>query len=85
MFESFNEYRGDLAILRGQGLYTQDPALVPLAIRNCGLTDAFVVDGPDPGPDEAVFYLVTRVRGGVESSLGTDSNQNDRPNANPCP
>jgi hypothetical protein len=85
MFDSFNEYRGDLAVLRGQGLYTQDPSTVPLAIRNCGLTDAFVMDGADPGLDEAVFYLVTGVRNGVETDLGTNSSGDIRTNANPCP
>jgi hypothetical protein len=85
MFDSFNEYRGDLAVLRSQGLYTQDPAAVALAARNCGLTEGFVADGPDPGPGQAVFYLVAGVRGGEEGDLGTNSSGMVRPNANPCP
>ena len=84
-FDTFNEYRGDLAVLRSAGLYTQDPSTVPLAIRNCHLTTAAVFGGADPPPGRAVFYLVTGVRLGVESSLGTDSMNRERPNANPCP
>src|SRR5439155_1413484 len=30
-FQAFNEYRGDLAMLRQSGIYTQDPATTPLA------------------------------------------------------
>src|SRR5262249_19561951 len=37
-FSTFNVYRGDLALLRSSGLYTQNPLTVPLASRECGLT-----------------------------------------------
>ncbi len=84
-FQAFNEYRGDLAVLRQSGLYTQDPATTPLAERSCGVSDAFVPDGPDPGAGMAVFYLVTGVAGGTEGGLGTDSAGAPRANLSPCP
>jgi hypothetical protein len=84
-FDSFNEYRGDLAVLRGQHLYTQDPATVPLAARNCGLGATSVFDGPNPPVGRGVFFLVTGIRSGVEGSLGTDSTGQERPNDHPCP
>jgi putative metal-binding protein/thrombospondin type 3 repeat protein len=84
-FDTFNEYRGDLGVLRSTGVYTQDPRTISLAIQNCRLTDPFVLDGPDPPPGRVVFYLVTGNRLGVESSLGTNSAGEERRNANPCP
>jgi len=84
-FDSFNWYRGDLSLLKSFGLYTQDPALVPLASRACGVTDGYVLDDADPDPGRAVFYLVTGVHLGSESSLGMNSAGVARPNANPCP
>jgi hypothetical protein len=84
-FDSFNEYRGDLSVPKQSGLYTQNPLPTPLAIRNCGLTDPFVLDGADPSSGKAVFYLVTGVRSGVESSLGTNSAWVVVTNANSCP
>lgn len=83
--DSFNEYRGDLDILKSAGIYTQDPQTIPLAMRNCGLTDAILLDGADPPPGKAAFYLVTGVRAGIESSLGTNSAGVERPNTFPCP
>jgi hypothetical protein len=82
---SFNEYRGVLALLLSAGLYTQDPLTTPGALRNCGLTQASVTDGPDPLVGQGFFYLVSGNYGGVEGSLGTDSVGAPRPNANPCP
>ena len=84
-FESFNLYRGDLSVLKSSGLYTQDPALVPLADRQCGLVDTAVSDSFDPPLGKCVFYLVTGVHLGVEGSLGTNSAGTPRPNDNPCP
>jgi len=83
-YMSWNSYRGDLAVLRGGGPYTQLPGSNNLASRQCGLTDPWALDGGDPLPDQAAFFLATGVLGG-ESSLGTDSAGNTRPNANPCP
>lgn len=84
-FDHYNIYRGDLAVLRASGVYTQDPQKVPLANRLCGLTSPSAPDGFTPEPGQAVFYLVTGVAGGIEGSLGTDSAGVERPNTNPCP
>ena len=84
-FEAFNWYRGDLAVLKGSGVYTQDPSTVTLAGRECGLTDPYASDTSDPAPGEGVFFLVTGVHLGVEGSLGADSAGTLRLNANPCP
>jgi len=84
-FRSFNEYRGNLQVLRGQGLYTQDPATEPLAIRNCNVRDPFIEDGADPLPGETAFYLVTGNDRGLETSLGTNSAGIERTNSFPCP
>ena len=84
-FERFNLYRGDLAVLRQTGEYTQDPAGVPLAMRLCGLVSTAAADPIVPPAGSAVFYLVAGVSGGVEDGLGTDSAGVPRPNTHPCP
>jgi hypothetical protein len=84
-FETFNWYRGVLSVLSGSGLYTQDPNLVPLASRDCGMLDAYTFDVTDPPVGQGLFFLVTGVHLGVEGSLGTNSAGVQRPNANPCP
>ena len=83
-FDSFNEYRGDLALLRSSGLYTQNPATTPGALRNCSVTTSSVIDGPAPGLGQIFFYIVSGNHNGVEGSLGTDSSGAQRFNANPC-
>jgi len=83
-FTSWNSYRGDLAVLRSGGPYTQLPGSNSLASRQCGLSDPWAFDGDDPALGHAAFYLTTGVFG-AESSLGTDSAGQVRPNANPCP
>jgi N-acetylneuraminic acid mutarotase len=85
-FESWNLYRGDLRVLREQGLYTQDPTQVPLATTLCGLSEPWNTD-VDPGAGEALFYLTTGnyTGTGAESGLGTDSDGIERVNASPCP
>jgi hypothetical protein len=84
-FEWFNIYRGDLAVLKSSGIYTQDPATVPLAAQVCGDPDASVEDDLAPLPGQGVFYLLTGTHNGVESSLGTNSAGVTRPNTRPCP
>jgi len=84
-FEFFNLYRGDLATLLSGGPYTQDPAGTASAARRCGLTEVTLMDDYSPVVNEAVYYLVTGVAGGIESGLGNDSSGNPRPNDNPCP
>ena len=84
-YGTFNLYRGDLAVLRSEGVYTQDPAAVPLASRVCEVDGDYAPDGVALQPGQAVFYLVTGNGAGGESALGTDSAGNPRPNAHPCP
>jgi Putative metal-binding motif/Galactose oxidase, central domain len=84
-FESFNLYRGDLAVLRATGLYTQDPNAVPLADRQCGLSAVSTFDVADLPVGKGVFFLVTGVHLDVEGSLGANCAGVQRPNANPCP
>jgi len=84
-YTTWNSYRGSLAVLRTTGLYTQAPGSNPLASRNCGLTDPYVLDGLVPSPGEVAYNLATGVAGGVEGSLGTNSAGAPRANANPCP
>ncbi|HEX9191173.1 MAG TPA: hypothetical protein VF847_03680, partial [Candidatus Deferrimicrobiaceae bacterium] len=83
--QSFNEYRGNLETLQASGEYTQDPAVVPGAVRNCAVPGPAVTDGPDPPPGAVYFHLVTGNRGGVEGDLGVDGLGNPRPNDHPCP
>ena len=83
---TWNLYRGDLALLRSSGLYTQDPMTVVLANRQCGLTQPEATLAFDPPPGEAVFFLVAGVDdGAVELDLGTDSGGMNRPNDHACP
>jgi hypothetical protein len=84
-FSSFNVYRGDLAVLRQSGLYTQDPSAVPLARRDCGLPGTQLSDPLALATGQAIFWLVTGNGPGGESSLGTNSAGQPRPNTNPCP
>jgi hypothetical protein len=84
-FTSFNVYRGDLAVLKKTGVYTQDPASVPLAAQFCDRTSGSEPDEIALVPGQAVFYLVTGKGPNGESSLGNDSAGNPRPNAHPCP
>ena len=85
-FDSWNSYRGDLEVLRTTGIYAQDPMLVPLATRSCGLADPWVGDD-DPPPGAVLFFLTTGNYTGTttESGLGVDSEGLVRPNWNPCP
>lgn len=82
-FTAYNLYRGDLAVLRSSGEYTQDPSAVA-AGRFCSLgtsgSDAYA-----PPPGEAVFYLVAGFDGSAEGSLGENRWGTARLNANPCP
>jgi hypothetical protein len=84
-FTTFNIYRGDLAVQKTGGGYTQDPELVPLAAQLCGFGDDNVIDSAALQPGQAVFYLVTGNGPTGEGSLGTDSNGVPRANTHPCP
>jgi hypothetical protein len=83
-FTSYNLYRGDLAVLRSTGRYSQDPTATA-ADRFCDLTGTVESDSYSPAPGEAVFYLVTGSDGIAENGLGEDSWGNNRRNAYPCP
>ena len=63
---------------------TQDPT-TPNADRFCGLLQNQINDVFVPVAGQPVYYLVTGVSGGVESSLGQDSGGVERPNGWPCP
>jgi hypothetical protein len=84
-FESFNIYRGDLAVLRSTGISTQDPSVVPLAARLCDFSEGTIQDQEVPPAGQGVFYLLTGNSNGIEGDLGTDSSGVTRPNTNPCP
>lgn len=84
-FSSWNVYRGDLAVLRATGVYSQAPGSNPLAARWCGLGVSLFQDLDDPAlAHQVAFYLVTGVAGSVEGDLGTDSSGAPRPHDNPC-
>jgi hypothetical protein len=83
--QDFNAYRGDLGVLLATGIYTQEPGSNFLAARRCGTPTPEWLDGTPLGSAEVVFYLVTGVSGGVEWSLGADSEGEPRLNTSPCP
>lgn len=84
-FDSWNSYRGDLAVLKTTGVYTQASGSNPLVQRDCGLGSAIDTESGAPPTGQAAFWLVTGVSGAVEGGLGTNSSGAPRPNANPCP
>jgi len=85
-FVLWNSYRGDLAVLKSTGVYTQAVGSNPLAAQVCGLIDPFVQDLLIPAPGSTAFYLTTGVTStGSERPLGPDSSGTQRPNSNPCP
>ncbi len=83
--DAWNVYRGDLAVLRSGGPYTQTFGSNDLADKACDLLVPFWAGSPDPDPGATAFYLVTGVSAGVEGSLGTDSAGSSRINVDPCP
>jgi len=85
-FTDWNLYRGDFAVLREGGAYTQLPASNPYAARWCSLVASAFQDLEVPtGAYELVFYIASGVAGTNEGDLGTDSASSVRPNDNPCP
>ncbi len=80
-WSSWNLYRGDLAVLRTGGDYTQLPGSNVIADQVCGHTLTTYVDAWFPDPGDAAFYLVA----GSNGDLGVDGQGLNRPNANPCP
>ena len=84
----YNLYRGVLSVLISSCatgcVYTQDPALVPGAQRQCGLAAAGASDTGAPPVGEAYFYLVSG-KAAVEGILGFRQDGSIRGNTNPCP
>lgn len=76
-------YRGDLAVMRSGGGYTQDPAIVPTARQWCDLGTSTLVDTDTPAMGGAFFYLATPVDV-AEGVLGFDSARQLHPNTLPC-
>lgn len=83
-FDAWNLYRGDLAVLRATGIYTQQPGSNPLAARECGLLVPFRPDGTTPEPGGLAFYLVTGSGMEGESDLGPGVEGAERPNTAAC-
>ena len=83
-YSLFNLYRGDLALLRAGGAYTQPPGSNAYAGAFCGLNRTFQDDTLRPATGEAFYWLVSGEGPAGESPLG-DGTALDRPNANPCP
>ncbi len=86
-FNQWNLYKGDLAVLRTTGEYTQLPGSNPLAAQACDLAQfsSFWIDSNPIDPNDAAFFLVSGNAAGVEGTLGTDSDGAQRTNANACP
>jgi len=84
VFDSFNLYRGDLAILAAGGSYTQPPGSNPLAAAFCSLSNSVQPDATVPAPGQIAFYLVTGNSAMGEGSLGDDGSGNERPATAPC-
>ena len=85
-FVSFNIYRGDVAVLRATGVYTQNPATVPGAARFCSRYGGTLLDSVLPAAGKIFFYLPTgEDASGNECSLGSNCMGETRLNTNPCP
>jgi len=83
-YSSWNVYRGSIPMLKTTNVYSQVAGSNPLAMKLCGLTDNWYTETVTLSPGRAAFYLVTGVAGGVESSLGVNTQGAPRPNTNPC-
>jgi len=84
-YQSYNVYQGDLSVLRSSGQYTQDPTVVPLAKKTCGVAGPSLTGVSSLGVGKTIFILITGMNGGVESDLGKTSSGATRPNSHPCP
>jgi hypothetical protein len=72
-------------VLKSTGVYTEAIGSNPLAGRQCGLAVPWADDPDAPTEGKVKYSLVTGVTGGVEGTLGTNSEGQERPNTNPCP
>jgi hypothetical protein len=84
-YATWNVYRGDLAVLKATGVYTQAPGSNAIAARFCDLAATSLDDAATPAAGAAAFYLVSGENAGGEGALGTRGDGSPRPNANPCP
>lgn len=78
----FNIYRGDLAVLKSTGIYTQDPVTVEGARHFCDYPNQ-LGDPDTPASGQAFFYLPV-AWGAVEGSPGFDSRAAERPREMEC-
>jgi hypothetical protein len=83
-FATWNVYRGDLAVLKATGVYTQVPASNPNAARFCNLATRSLADAATPEAGTVAFYLVTGKNASGEGTLGKRSDGTNRPNDHPC-
>lgn len=84
-FMSWSVYRGDFAVLRATGVYSQAPGSNPVAARWCSIGFSGFNDTYEPAdPFQIGFYLVAGDNGGSED-LGFDGQGVPRPHDNPCP
>lgn len=84
-YDAWNLYRGSLAVLLAEGVYTQAPGSNPLAAAVCGLPLPGASDAVVPAPGQAALFLATGTNAMGESGLGEDSAGRPRPHDNPCP
>jgi len=78
----FNIYRGDLAVLKSTGVYTQDPSTVEGARHFCDFSNR-LGDSDTPTSGQTFFYLPV-AWGAVEGSAGFDSRAVERPREMEC-
>jgi hypothetical protein len=82
---AYDVFRGDLAVLRETGVYTQDPGAVSGAARFCLLEEPRLLDPDLPEPDQLFFYVLGAQGGGVvPGTLGFTSAAIERPRTLPC-
>ncbi|MHC4247024.1 MAG: hypothetical protein ACYSUU_09510, partial [Planctomycetota bacterium] len=83
---TFNLYRGELAILRSLGLYTQDLVNAPDSNQWCDLATPNQTDTDVPPGGHTWFYLAD-IEASIEGTLGFDGSLTERPfnNPNQCP
>jgi hypothetical protein len=80
---TYDVFRGDLAILRETGIYTQDPSAVPGAAQFCPVEEPRLLDPDLPAPDQLFFYVLG-AQGAVPGTLGFTSAATERPRTLPC-
>ena len=82
---SYSLFRGDLAVLRSTGAYTQAPGTNPLAAELCGLSGPAIEDFVTPPIGSVAFFVLGGSGSTGTGSLGTNSAGEERPNTGTCP